>query len=722
MDALGEAKKLYQDALDALSEERTRIEDDLRFTDPAEPDQWDATERQQREGDPGGRRPCLTFDQIGQYVETTVGQVEQRPPSISVLPVDGKADKRAAEKLNGLFRAIEYASRAPQHYATAMRSAARAGVGYLTLRPTIVDAALNYQEPRIGSCGDPLRAVRDPWATELDGSDATFGYVLTPLSLREFKAKHGKADPVSFGSDSLTTDDDGTVLLAEEWRAVDYTANCIVLADTDGLEYTLTEDEYWKRHKDGEQLQARRQYKDKRRKIMWRTLSGAEVFEEVEYPAASVGLIPVYGYVGFENGRLKFAGMGRKARDQQRAYNYHKSEERALMSQMAKAPWLVPLSALRDEGIKRLWDRASVESRAYLPFDDWDAENNRAISAPQKMQPAIDLRNHIMAAQEARDNIRAALGMYAPSLGEPSNAVSGVAIEAQKSQGESATALFPAHLSASVARVAAMCVEMAPKIIDTKRQVRMMGLDGSASTVMVDPQAPNAVQETPDGDIINPNIGRYDVRATVGQAFTTQRTQAQALLGEIMARNPQMAPLVGPLWAMNQDFNGSDKLAEVMIASLTPEVRAIYKPEEKNKPTTEALTQENSQLKQALQEAIQHAQEAMQEAEDAERRLGDKEEEFELKQAELRIKDKEADTKRMQALASAITPEQVQALVIQTVQNMLMQPAPLDEPPEAPEQPEMGEQPDSYEMQPFPAEMNDPNAAMALEGMPNADD
>lgn len=189
-----------------------------------------------------------------------------------------------------------------------------------------------------------------------------------------------------------------------------------------------------------------------------------------------------------------------------------------------------------------------------------------------------------------------------------------------------------------------------------------------------------------------------------------------------MARNPQMAPLVGPLWAMNQDFNGSDKLAEVMIASLTPEVRAIYKPEEKNKPTTEALTQENSQLKQALQEAIQHAQEAMQEAEDAERRLGDKEEEFELKQAELRIKDKEADTKRMQALASAITPEQVQALVIQTVQNMLMQPAPLDEPPEAPEQPEMGEQPDSYEMQPFPAEMNDPNAAMALEGMPNADD
>ena len=714
MDALGEAKKLYKDALDALSDERSRMEEDLSFTDPAEPDQWDATERQQRESDPGGRRPCLTFDQIGQYVETTVGQVEQRPPSISVLPVDGKADKRAAEKLNGLFRAIEYASRAPQHYSTAMRSAARAGVGYLTLRPAIVDAALNYQEPRIGSVGDPLRAVRDPWATEMDGSDATFGHVLTPLSLREFKAKRGRADPVSFDGDSITTDDDGTILLAEEWRAVDYTANCIVLADTDGLEYTLTEDEFWKRHQAGEQLQPLREYKDKKRKIMWRTMSGAEVFEEVEYPAASVGLIPVYGYVGFENGRLKFAGMGRKARDQQRAYNYHKSEERALMSQMAKAPWLVPLSALRDESIKQLWDRASVESRAYLPYDDYDADSNRIIAPPQKMQPSIDLRNHIMAAQEARDNIRAALGMYAPSLGEPSNAVSGVAIEAQKSQGESATALFPAHLAASVARVAAMCVEMAPKVIDTKRQIRMMGLDGSSSTVMVDPQSSSAVQETPEGDIINPNIGRYDVRATVGQAFTTQRTQAQALLGEIMARNPQMAPLVGPLWAMNQDFNGSDKLAEVMIASLPPEVRAIYKPEEKNKPTTEALMQENAQLKQALQEATQIAQEAQDE-------IAQSQADAESKEREMNIKAFEAETKRMQALAAGITPEQVQALVMQTVQSMLMQPGPMAEPPEQPEAPEMGEQPESYEMQPFPAEMNDPNAAMALEGMPNAD-
>lgn len=703
MDALTEAKTLYREAFDCLSEERTRIEEDLRFTDPSEPDQWDDTERRQRETDPGGRRPCLVFDQLSQYIENVVGQVEQRPPSIAMLPVDGKSDKKVAEKLNGIFRAVEYASRAGQHYAVAQRSAARAGVGYLTLRPTVVDAALNYQEPRIGSVGDPLLAIRDPWATELDGADANFGFVLSPMSLRQFRAKYGKkADAVSFGEDSTVKAEDESVIVAEEWRKVTESITCIVLADEDGLEYTLPEDDFLKRQQAGEMLQALRSYKDKRDKVMWRVMSGADIFEETEYQASRVGLFPVYGYLGFDSGRLKIAGMGRKARDQQRAYNYHKSEERALMSQLAKAPWLMPLSALRDDNIKRLWDRASVETRAYLPYDDWDEQNSRPIAPPTKNQPAIDLRNHIMAAEEARNNIRAVLGMYAPSLGEPSGAKSGVAIQSEQAQGETSTALFPAHLAATVSGLAATVAEMLPRVVDTKRQLRMAGLDGSSSMVMVDPSIKGAAQETPQGLIINPNVGRYDVRGTVGQAFTTQRTQAQTILGEIMARNPQMAPMVAPLWAMNQDFQGADKLTEVLIAALPPEARAIFKPEDQNQPTTEALMQQVAQLQQALQEAVQIAQQSQSE-------LQSQQAESEARERELNIKAYEAETKRAQVLSAAVTPEQVQALVVQTVQSMLLQPSPIEEPEDP--------QPASYEMQQFPAEMEppEPNAEMAPE-------
>jgi hypothetical protein len=85
------------------------------------------------------------------------------PPSLHALPVEGGADKKAAESLDGYFRYIEYASRAQNHYARALTSSARAGVGYLIARPTYVNRALNWQEPRISSEGDPLRVVFDPW-------------------------------------------------------------------------------------------------------------------------------------------------------------------------------------------------------------------------------------------------------------------------------------------------------------------------------------------------------------------------------------------------------------------------------------------------------------------------------------------------------------------------------------------------------------------------------
>ena len=198
-DPVADAQTLYREALDALREQRQQIEDDLEFSDPSDPQQWDADERRRRETDPGGARPCLVLDQCGQYTSNVAGQTEKSPPAIHALPVDGGSDKKVAEQLDGYFRHIEHTSRAQQHYSRAGLSAARAGVGYLTVRPEYIDRALGYQEPRIGSEGDPLRVVLDPYSVELDGSDATFGFILTPLSSREFKRKYPKAEASDFG-------------------------------------------------------------------------------------------------------------------------------------------------------------------------------------------------------------------------------------------------------------------------------------------------------------------------------------------------------------------------------------------------------------------------------------------------------------------------------------------------------------------------------------------
>lgn len=682
-DAITEAQRLYQEALDATAEQRAQIAEDLEFSDPSNPQQWDRKLKAQRENDPGGMRPCLVFDQTQQYIANVCGQVEQAPPALHALPVGDGADKKVAEQLDGFFRHIEHVSRAKQHYTRAMTSAGRTGVGYLIVRPEYVNRALGWQEPRIGSEGDPLRVVFDPWSVELDGSDADFGYLLLPYSHRAFERKYGKAEKVSFADEErkVQVDDRQSIIVAEHWCAEDETANMIVCTDLmNGEEVAVTETEYWERAKDpNNSLQVvtdgdkPRTYKDKRRVIKWSTMSGVAYLEdEREYQASSIGIVPVYGYVGWSNGRMHYCGIPRRAMSAQRAYNLHMSEMQAIMGQAAKAPYMISMRALGgDENLKSLWDRAAVDNRAFMPWHDSDEQG--PIAKPERMQPGVNLQNHIAGAQQAIHDIQASLGMYQASLGAPSNESSGVAIDARKQQGEAATAHFPAHLAASLGQVGKLCMEMIPRLIDTRRQLRILGIDETPGNVTIDPEQKQALQETPQGLSINPNVGRYDVRVVVGASFSTQRTQAQQAFTEMMRANPAMAPALAPLWAQTLDVPHADKLAQVLTAVAPPEVKAVLNPEADKQPQTADLIAQVQQLQAGLQEAIQHAQDAQAEADELKA-------EKEAREEENAIKAYDAMTKRMVGLKDAITPDSVQQLVVQTIETMLRQPEPMEEP------------------------------------------
>ena len=73
-------------------------------------------------------------------------------------------------------------------------------------------------------------------------------------------------------------------------------------------------------------------------------MSGAAVLEESEYLADSIGIVPVYGSVGFSDGRMRYCGIPRRARAPQQAYNYHVSEQLAYIGTAPKSPWLVTIS------------------------------------------------------------------------------------------------------------------------------------------------------------------------------------------------------------------------------------------------------------------------------------------------------------------------------------------------------------------------------------------
>jgi hypothetical protein len=655
VDAVKEAQALYNESLDALSDQRKQIEEDLRFSDPSDPQQWDIQIKNKRENDPGGVRPCLVFDQTQQYVANVAGQVEQRPPALHAIPVGGGADKRVAESLDGFFRHIEHASRAQEHYTVALTSAARVGVGYLMVRPEYTDRAMGYQEPRISSEGDALRVVFDPWSVRMDGSDATFAFHLTPFSKREFERKWPKAKPLSFGEDEQAHNDREDINVVEQWRIEDETKNmvfCIDVRDQNQDVFALPEDDFWARYqrqevKAAQDSAGRTNYRDKYRCVKWARMSGAEVLDkETEYPASSIGIVPIYGYVAHAKGRMSYCGIPRRARAAQQSYNYHMSEIHAYIGTAPKSPWMVPIESMVDENIKSMWDKANAESRAYIPYRSL-TEDGKQIPPPSRTPITINLQNHIGGAVQAKEDIQAALGMYYASLGAPSNETSGVAIDSRKEQGEAATAHFPGHLAAGLGQVGKLCLEIIQRVMDTRRQVRVLSFDMTSAEVTIDPEQTGALQEGGATISINPNVGKYDARVVVGPSFSTQRQQAQQAFTEMMRANKEMMPMVAPFWAQTLDIPNADKFAQAAAAMAPPEVKAILNPD--GQQSSENLKAENEQLKAALAEAVQVAEEAQSEFTQAKAEAEEANANAEAKRADIVLKEKEFAFKVAQA-------------------------------------------------------------------------
>jgi hypothetical protein len=695
-DALEEAQRLYADALDASRRQRRQIEEDLAFSDPSDPQQWDEQIKAQRESDPGGARPCLVFDQLGQYIANVTGQVEQNPPGLHAVPVDGGADKKVAQQLDGYLRHIEYTSRAQQHYARVMTSAARCGVGYLVVRPEYVNRALGWQEPRISSEGDPLRVVLDPWSVDLGGGDATFGFLLSPLSHRQFEREFGKkAKKCSFGDEQRSTveDERKSILVAEMWHKVTARETVYIAMDQEGREAEMSEDDILRAQANGQPLNIIDKRTERTETVKWARMSGDEILTpETVYPASSIGIVPVYGYVGWSNGRMTYCGMARRARDPQRSYNYHKSEIHAYMGQAPKSPWVVPVRALAN--LQDVWDLASVESRAYLPYNDIDERG--PINEPKRPPLSVDLQNHTEQCEQALRDIQASLGMYQANLGAPSNETSGVAIEQRKQQGEASMAHFPSHLAASMTQVGKIIIDMIPRLIDERRQLRLMSEDGSTGTVTMDPkQEAAAVEIEGRGLVINPNVGRYDVRVVVGASFATQRSQAQLAFTEMMRANPEMSPAIAPLWAQTLDVPNAEKLSQVLTEMAPPAIKAILSPEnEQEAQTTGQLKAQLEQMAAQMQEMAALAKDAESELDEAEARIQEAEaktreaeakligavDEHEATQDEIAIKAFDAKTKRIQVMAAAAKAQQDAELArLQAEREMEKE---LTEPPE----------------------------------------
>ena len=643
------AKERYSDAQEAMREQHARMLEDMRFSNPSDPQQWPDDAKSARKN-----RPCLTFDRTNQFLQQVVNDARQNKPAIKCLPADSGADIGVASKLDGIIRHIEYVSRAGIAYDMAIDHAARVGLGWLRVVPEVIRPETNEQEIRIMRIHDPLSVLLDADSSQPDGSDASYGFVETLMSAKAFEAAYPKATAVSMDGGTWSGIDG--VKLCEYFEVVKKQENRIVVL-LEGQQMLMTEDEYWQACAQvGFTIPTESTTMVETRKVIWQKMTGAEILEETDFPSQYIPLVPVVGDEIWIEGKRYLCGMVRKLMDSQRFHNYTISQLAETIALQPKAPFIAPKEAI--EGNEQAWRNANNGTASYLPYNHVDSEGN-PIPRPERQQPPTMSQGWAEMLQYSNNAMESSIGMFKANLGQQGNETSGRAIRARQMEGDTANFHYVDNMSRSIEQLGRIIVDMIPRVIKIRTQSRILGEDGKQDFVQIDPTMKQAVRKDQNGKVvaINPGVGNYDVRVNAGPSYTSVREEAAQNIVDITQGNPQLGAALAPMLMKMRDMPEGDKAYKVALALLPPNVQSAYEDEEGEQlsPEHQAKMQ---QMQQQLEQAMAALENAGNEVDKLEAERDNKAQELELKAREVAVKEFEAQTKRFECEKQE--PEQFQ--------------------------------------------------------------
>lgn len=670
-DGFQEAKELYTDCVDAWRDNFERMREDFKFSNPADPRQWDSETLKDRDG-----RVTLTLDQTNQYINQVVNDGRMNTPAMSAVPASGDATKAAAEQITGLFRHIEYVSKAPLAYDTSLEHSSRVGLGWLRAFPKVLRPELNEQEMFIASTNEPTNILIDGNSVALDGNDSLHGFCEMTYSEKEFKRKWPKATASSFADAGNWYTDKG-IKVAEFFKVIFTKENRIGIMLPGGQLETVTEDEYWAyAAKLGHKPVALNNFEAIRRTVKWCHMSGVEFLEESTFPGPWVPLVPVYGHLLFVEGERYVCGLTRRLMNGQRMHNYQMTSLAESLLEQPKAPYMTPALAIANH--ERHWQAFNKGNPAFLPYDHIDDDGN-PIPAPTRQPPPAFPSAFAQAALIGQNEMQAAVGMFKSTLGQQSNAVSGKAKLADKLEGDTATFHYRDNQRISIEHLARICIDAFPEIYDSPRVARIMGIDQKVSHVQIDPDMPQSVKMQGKKVLaLNPNVGVYDAAVKIGPAHTTLREEFQDRLSTLGQGNPALAAAMAPLLIKMSNVPEAEKVAKVAIALLPPPVQAIYNENEGEQgeaasPQVQQLTQQLQQAAQVLQNMQQQLQEAQQAAQSKQGETAVKAADVQVKQASVEVDRKNAETAAFAAETERLRIEDERADMLQKQEDDMSQ-------------------------------------------------
>lgn len=666
-DRLATMRSRFTMALSAYSDSREDELDDLRFMAGSPDNQWQwpadvLATRGSVQGQTINARPCLTINKLPQHVRQVTNEQRQNRPTGKVIPADDKADVEVAEIFDGMVRHIEYISDADVAYDTACDNQVTYGEGYIRILTEYCRDDSFDQDLKIGRIRNAFSVYMDPTIQDPCGADAKWCFLTEDLTKEEYERLFPNASPISsmmsqgVGDQSLSqwlTED--TVRIAEYFY-YEHKSDKLNLYPDNMTAFDGSPQDKQLKAMFGKPLRSRNV---DRKQVKWLKTNGFEVLEERDWAGKWIPVIRVVGNEWEVDGQLYVSGLVRNAKDAQRMYNYWVSQEAEMLALAPKAPFIGYGGQF--EGYEQQWKTANTTNWPYLEVNPDVTDGAGAVlPLPQRAAPPLAQTGLIQAKMGASDDIKSTTGQYDSSLGAQSNERSGRAILAREKQGDTGTYHYVDNLSRAIRHVTRQLVDMIPKIYDTERIARIVGLDGEVGMVKINPQQPEPVKKIVDQmgvvmeKVYNPSVGVYDVCVTTGPGYMTKRQEALDAMATLLQSNPQLWSVAGDLFIKNMDWPGAQEMSKRFAKIIDPKVM-----------DGEDQSPEMQQAKQQLEAMSQH----MQQMEGMLKRVNQSMEaqQLDIKRFDSEVKAYEAETKRISAVQASMSPEQIQDIVLGTL-------------------------------------------------------
>jgi hypothetical protein len=671
-EALATMRHRFQMAMSAYSESREDELDDLRFMAGSPDNQWQwpadvLATRGSVQGQTINARPCLTINKLPQHVHQVTNEQRQNRPSGKVIPADDKGDIEVAEVFEGMVRHIEYMSDADVVYDTACENQVTYGEGYFRILTEFCTDDSFDQDIRLGRIRNAFSVYMDPMIQDPAGQDAEWCFISQDLEKAEYERQYPDAAPITsimsqgVGDSSLSQwIDENTIRIVEYFYYTHTPTKLNLYPGNQSFFDGSPEDKNMKQMG----LKPIKSRTVDVKKVMWMKSNGYEVLQEQEWAGKWIPVIRVIGNEFEVDGRIYVSGLVRNAKDAQRMYNYWVSQEAEMLALAPKAPFIGYGGQF--EGYENQWKTANTTNWPYLEVNpDVTDGMGATLPLPQRAPPPLAQTGLIQAKMGASDDIKSTTGQYDSSLGATSNERSGKAILARERQGDVGTFHYGDNLTKAIRFATRQLIDLIPKIYDTERIARIVGVDGEVSMVKLNPDQPEPVKKIVDQQgiviekVYNPSVGIYDVVATTGPGYMTKRQEALEAMAQILQGNPELWKVAGDLFVKNMDWPGAQEMSKRLAKTIDPKLISD--------------TDEDP----ALQAAQQQMQAMAQEMEGMHQMLANvgksiEMQDLERKDFEAQIKMFDAETKRLSAVQASMTPDQIQDIVLGTVHGMMV--------------------------------------------------